>query len=516
MLNQNIQDNQNLKFTGGNSLTGMHKLYHQTMMVNELRGGYGAYELSYAKGESGFSFGGNQMDIRRNSLARDTFVNILNNASDKTNNKILTDEQILLITGQNNANLIADPKSLPQSFLEYMPLINAALSSDYGRATLDSIYGVEIKSKAEHVEKAIQLMQNPAAKQFYNMPLGKTLLFDYHNQFNLELDGPLMKKYVDGQYSGQAKTVAATGEKIVAPIDTYTYEDHHKYIQSTLQWVHAPEQTEARLANVQDLHNNYQNHPEQYVAEEVPVLPTTAPEVDVSKNFALTFDPIKGWIIAKALSFEDFFFHDKQAKLYENPYSFMLKMADKIQPNTFYYDGDMDRLFFTSKTIPSTHFLNPTWVPAYEAIMAEHILVNPMMPFAHMTNVFPIQPQISLHSTQGIFLLWTPFKHEQMGVKTEKLNHFIDLLQDIHHQVDHSAGDNKLHKKISLTDVVSFSDQTIHHYLDGSFDDVLKHQPAAKTYLPATSEAHHENHWHQPISELNPLHQEQHNQSGLV
>ena len=53
----------NTKFTGGDTLTGIYQLYHQSMMKNELYNGYGAYQLSYAGGKSGLSFGGNQMDM---------------------------------------------------------------------------------------------------------------------------------------------------------------------------------------------------------------------------------------------------------------------------------------------------------------------------------------------------------------------------------------------------------------------------------------------------------------------
>jgi len=61
--------NEKYKFTGGNDLTGLGKLYHEIMMKNELRDGFGAYELSYAKGKSGLSFGGNQMDMSEDQSA---------------------------------------------------------------------------------------------------------------------------------------------------------------------------------------------------------------------------------------------------------------------------------------------------------------------------------------------------------------------------------------------------------------------------------------------------------------
>ncbi len=52
------------KFTGGDKLEGFEKYLHHVLMLNELGGGVGGYELADAKiGKSGYSFGGNQMDL---------------------------------------------------------------------------------------------------------------------------------------------------------------------------------------------------------------------------------------------------------------------------------------------------------------------------------------------------------------------------------------------------------------------------------------------------------------------
>ena len=68
------------RFTGGDGLTGFSKLVHNVMMVNELKGGTGAYQLSHAKaGRSGYSFGGNQMDLLQegNAHVRELLKDIL-------------------------------------------------------------------------------------------------------------------------------------------------------------------------------------------------------------------------------------------------------------------------------------------------------------------------------------------------------------------------------------------------------------------------------------------------------
>jgi hypothetical protein len=44
---------QGLRFTGGDHFAGFEKVVHDLMMCNELMGGYGAYQVSFAGGESG-------------------------------------------------------------------------------------------------------------------------------------------------------------------------------------------------------------------------------------------------------------------------------------------------------------------------------------------------------------------------------------------------------------------------------------------------------------------------------
>lgn len=72
-----------VRFTGGDNFTGLLKIYHDVIMKNELHDGKGAYKLSHAGGESGPSFGGNQMDIAGNEDARKALADIIINAQGK-------------------------------------------------------------------------------------------------------------------------------------------------------------------------------------------------------------------------------------------------------------------------------------------------------------------------------------------------------------------------------------------------------------------------------------------------
>lgn len=58
-------------FEGDDNLTGFEKVVATILLRNELGGVASGYELSHAViGKSGYSFGGNQMDLYHNSYAR--------------------------------------------------------------------------------------------------------------------------------------------------------------------------------------------------------------------------------------------------------------------------------------------------------------------------------------------------------------------------------------------------------------------------------------------------------------
>ena len=271
-----VKDNQKdlgPKFTGGDGLTGLYKLYHEIMMKNELYGGYGAYRLSYAEGESGFSFGGNQMDLSRHPRKAEILVDILNQAKDEQGTPIFSQLEVELISGNQNENLTIKKRTLENAFGDNLIRINSALSSEYGRNKIDAAYLPEMKMRADYIQKAIESINNPAAKKFYDTIVGKAFLFDYHNQFNLSLDGKLMKDYIDGDGARNF----TTRKKDIAPRDYYSMEDHIRYIHGTQQYHYTPESCKGRISKILAALEEFQG---------VPV--NTVPE-DIS-DFAFSFD----------------------------------------------------------------------------------------------------------------------------------------------------------------------------------------------------------------------------------
>jgi len=90
-----------------------------------------------------------------------------------------------------------------------------------------------INEDAAHIEVIVNSLQNPAAKAFYDTVLGRALLFDYNNQFNLTLEGSFVVNYIDGTFNNKERTSFGTNEKITAPIDNYTISDHKAFLNST-------------------------------------------------------------------------------------------------------------------------------------------------------------------------------------------------------------------------------------------------------------------------------------------
>lgn len=352
---------ENSRFTAGDNFIGLHRLYHEAMMNNELRNGYGAYELSYAGGKSGFSFGGNQMDMsKKKKETIKLFIDILNNANDSTGNKILTKDEINTIVGDKNVNLKTTGQSLENVFGKNLLSINMALSCEYGKKVINQAYFDEIKSGADHIENVIQKIQNPAAKKFYDSDLGRTLLFDYHNQFGLKLDNTFIKEYVDGKLNNKERTHYKTKEKIVAPLDTYTFEHHREYIRSTKQWYeceqkHLNENTinnsENRLNNIEKILQAYQKDDLDKVLRD-----SISKEQVISHDFAFSWNKDqKKWQIVYDIYFPEFEVpaprgHTVVAKV-ENIF---LSRDTPLKADVFYYKATSMRLFHITSAGSST------------------------------------------------------------------------------------------------------------------------------------------------------------------
>lgn len=267
------------RFSGGDSFEGVKKIINDIMMKNELKNGYGAYQISFAgTPNSGLSYGANQRDMSVRSDAVNDFIKILKNATDASGNFIIKKSELSAITGDKNCNLTIKNRTPEQVFGKNLYLVNTALSSTYGMEVINKSYLDCVNYDVEHIEKAIHHIMNPAAKEFYSTDFGKILLYDYHNQYDLNLKGPFLNNYIDGYYHNSSKNIYGTNENIAAPIDQYTLEHHKDYLHSTEQFHDKPKMVDSRLNQTLNVLKTY------HITEENPFLFTSSLFENLSEN----------------------------------------------------------------------------------------------------------------------------------------------------------------------------------------------------------------------------------------
>ncbi len=175
------------KFTGGDSLNkddGLAFYIHKMMMLNELRNGYGAYEISNAvKQNSGLSFGGIQRDIS-SKQNQSIFEEILKTSSDDNGRNIFTNDEIKQICG----NLYKPHKNFSTLDKEFYKAVksklNLALSSTEGMNIINQDYLEQIYQKSAHTKNIITNIENPETKTFIQNTLSAQLIIsDTFNQF---------------------------------------------------------------------------------------------------------------------------------------------------------------------------------------------------------------------------------------------------------------------------------------------------------------------------------------------
>ena len=150
---------------------------HRLMMVNELRGGRGAYRLSHAGlGRSGYSFGPPQWDLGQPGSAakRQVLMDILIHAAQTGG-----DPPLSALTAIEEA---LGRRARSGTIDRDRDAIDRALSSEFGRATLAAVY------RAFLVEKETMVIHlgdiaDPRAQPFLRTVGGGLCVADYVNQF---------------------------------------------------------------------------------------------------------------------------------------------------------------------------------------------------------------------------------------------------------------------------------------------------------------------------------------------
>lgn len=187
-------------FTGINALKpGVEKNVGNILVINEV-GSTDAYCLAHADigrptpTKSGYSFGGNQMDLAGNAKAREILKDILKNTG-VGDNFFASIEKKLLIQG--------NPKALSSA---EQTTINKAFATPYGRAKVDQVFAQDVREKINEVDRIVRSLPTGKIRQTLLAVEALILyLVDYHNQFHIDAkvlgnkNNGKMYNYLSGQ-----------------------------------------------------------------------------------------------------------------------------------------------------------------------------------------------------------------------------------------------------------------------------------------------------------------------------
>ncbi|MDH4187337.1 MAG: hypothetical protein OEV08_10085 [Nitrospira sp.] len=207
-------------FTGQSSLTGFAFLLSDLLWQNETDH-RDPYRMSPpASSTSGYAFGAIQWDVPNHRAldfpglpaphprnAEEILRDILLNARDASGSlffSVTTVDSIVKFEEDASGNIInrtglAYTKGNSHALDAYIGLINAALDSAYGRATIDADHATTIGAYNTWINDSITLVQNPDDHAFLtNSNIAKLFIGDFRNQFSGSANN-LLRGFLQGQ-----------------------------------------------------------------------------------------------------------------------------------------------------------------------------------------------------------------------------------------------------------------------------------------------------------------------------
>ena len=255
--------NHGLRFTGGDHLTpkdGFKYYLHQAMMVNELRGGYGAYEMSNAvNGSSGPSFGGIQFDVGSNKNGQKLLEKILHHAKDNAGNSFLSESEMTQLhriykpfndiktkEGKIARGMSDGDKAF---YKQIKPKLDAALSSPTGIKLINENYNENLDEKILKVEEKISNVKNKVNREFLNNSMqAKVFVADIGNQYGEKVNEALVKFISQTE---KDNGVTLPGNRTVKVHGQLDMEDLKNFRMSTVYGIKHPADAKRRDENIE-------------------------------------------------------------------------------------------------------------------------------------------------------------------------------------------------------------------------------------------------------------------------
>lgn len=243
------------RFTGGDHLKpedGLKYYIHQTMMVNELSGGRGAYKISNAeKAASGPSFGPIQYDIGGNNEGRNLLERIAREAADSKGNRFISDNeikqmQIHLYKPFNKMS--AEDKQVYQNL---KPKLNQALASETGISLINRDYVKVLNKKVGEVHKVISKITNLENKQFLQSNMqAQVFIADIGNQYGKKVNEALVEFLSQSKEDNGVRLPGGRQVKVEGKLDM---EDLKNFRMNTAYGVKHPADARRRDKHIEDV-----------------------------------------------------------------------------------------------------------------------------------------------------------------------------------------------------------------------------------------------------------------------
>ena len=243
------------RFTGGDHLKpedGLKYYIHQTMMVNELSGGRGAYKISNAeKAASGPSFGPIQYDIGGNDKGQQLLERIAREAADSKGNRLISDNeikqmQIHLYKPFNKMS--AEDKQVYQNL---KPKLNQALASETGISLINRDYDKALDDKVKKVNNVISKITNPDNKKFLQSNMqAQVFIADIGNQYGGKVNKALKEFLSQSKEDNGVRLPRGRQVKVEGKLDM---EDLKNFRMNTAYGVNHPADARRRDKHIEDV-----------------------------------------------------------------------------------------------------------------------------------------------------------------------------------------------------------------------------------------------------------------------
>ena len=243
------------RFTGGDHLKpedGLKYYIHQTMMVNELSGGRGAYKISNAeKAASGPSFGPIQYDIGGNDKGQQLLERIAREAIDSKGNRFISDNEIkqMQIHLYKPFNKMSTEDK--QVYQNLKPKLNQALASETGISLINKDYDKALDDKVKKVNNVISKITNPDNKKFLQSNMqAQVFIADIGNQYGGKVNRALEEFLSQSKEDNGVRLPGGRQVKVEGKLDM---EDLKNFRMNTAYGVKHPADARRRDKHIEDV-----------------------------------------------------------------------------------------------------------------------------------------------------------------------------------------------------------------------------------------------------------------------